>query len=56
MKIVKMYYDPEYSRKVKESEVKRQYNYFKLKKYTNKTYDEFKNDNFRSLRYKLIIY
>lgn len=47
----KMYFDPEYDRLVPESEIQRQYNWFRDNGYTYKTYEQFKADNFMDKKY-----
>lgn len=42
----KKYYDPEYDRMVDESEIRRQYDWFSQQAWFDKTYEQFKADNF----------
>ena len=49
------YYDPEYERIVDDKEVKRQFDFFAGQNQGfNKTFDQFVNDNFRSLKAYLV--
>lgn len=43
------YYDPEYDRVVDENVIKNQYEWFSKQKWFDKTYEQFKDDNFRLL-------
>lgn len=45
----KLYYDMEYDREVNEKVVKNQYNWFTQQSWFNKTYEEFKKDNFTEI-------
>lgn len=42
----KKYYDPEYDKLVDESYIKNQYEWFSKQKWFNKSYEQFKKDNF----------
>lgn len=45
----KNYYDPEYDRMVDENEIKRQYEWFSKQAWFDKTYEQFKTDNFKQV-------
>lgn len=46
---VKMYYDPEYDREVDENIIKQQYDYFSQQNWFNKSYEQFRTENFMEI-------
>ena len=44
----KRFYDPEYDRLVDESVIKKQYEWFAKQKWFDKSYEQFKRENFRN--------
>ena len=43
------YYDPEYDRTVDESVIRNQYDWFASQSWFNKSYEQFRDENFRLL-------
>lgn len=43
---MRKYYDPEYDRTVDETEVRRQYDWFKQQSWFHKSFEEFAEENF----------
>lgn len=43
------YYDPEYDRVVDETVIRNQYNWFAKQTWFHKTYEQFRDENFRLL-------
>lgn len=44
------YYDPEYEQEITEEEIREQYNDFVEHERTDKTYEQFRDDNFTLIK------
>lgn len=49
------YYDPEYDRTVDESVIRKQYEWFQTQSWFHKTYEEFRDENFKAIAEEVVL-